>query len=216
MIDWLIQSNWRKVQWALSSQAARLVFLVPAIGYVVLLSDFFEGIWSFESISETMFNPNEADEKDCDSFNTSSGNWRPRMVYFGLITILIAQLVYFFRCHPITRQNATAAEFSEGEADFLYRANETRPNSEHSHKNDHKLNWLLLELGLRTISEAQRDTGGNFKATASAAIFDKLDQTNLVSANICWLLIAIGSGLLAIPSINVFYVVFTSTISSIA
>ena len=100
--DFAWPRNWRVVQSFLSSRAAQLSALIPIAGYSVLLSDFLAPLWVFPD-----------DQLGVDI------SWRPRFIYFGLLCILIAQAIFFLRCHWVARKYSTSAEFEEAEGRHL-------------------------------------------------------------------------------------------------
>ena len=193
MTDYFVQKNWRLVQTVLSSQAAKMTLLLPTVGYVVILGDFFSPLWTFNEVT------NETPLAD--------GNWRPRWVYFGLLALVFAQCVFWLKCHSVTRRFSSAPEFANIEGNFLYRDSTVVDGVSQT-----KLDILRMDAGLHRLGMANQDPHGTIFSTGCAEVFEVLDKRNLVSANLTWGLIIIGLGLLAVPSINVFWLVLRSTI----
>ena len=108
-ISMKFHSDWKYVQWAFvekiaNNDLARIVGLVPLVGYLILFNDEVAGIASFSIIAGV------DDDKVSPFFLTSLA--KMRLVFFGSIFVLFSNLIYRVLRPQVLENSKSDIEFS--------------------------------------------------------------------------------------------------------
>ncbi len=91
--------EWSSLNAMLSNSTARVIYVLPIAGYVILYSDYFQALplFRFSVLSSWGFLSFEA---------------RINMIYYGSIVLLIAFILFWFCCPPLLRNKRDFQQFA--------------------------------------------------------------------------------------------------------
>lgn len=89
--------RWTSARTLLSSRAAQATVLIPVFGYLILFNDFIAGVLSFEFLTTGTIDPQ--------SQGGGMAAWKLRLIFFGLLAIASARLLYSVSCPSAIKRN---------------------------------------------------------------------------------------------------------------
>lgn len=187
---------WTRLRLVSNNQVARLVILIPIIGYWIIFND-----WLVER-TRLVIDPGSPEP---------AVSWRLYWTYFGLCAAGAASLLYQVLCPQEIKQFATKIDFVAGAEPHLTGYEAARMGSavaagdESSKKRNHDLN-LSFEMRARgkmapgewekLIDSQRRETMGIY--------FDLQNRSLPLARLLVSFIYSFGMAMLAVPSINVF------------
>jgi hypothetical protein len=218
----VVRVPWSTLRGIGNSAAAKATILIPLVGYLFLFnSHFVEWLQVHAAVSQAP--PPEAAEAGL--------GWRLMCLYYGLMLVAIATVLYALTCPKVCKRYADSVEYARDVLEI--------------HSSDDAFVGLVGELN-RVLAETNRlsqhareaasgeirllGSGGASAAFAAlpqnerpsrvlrllAAKYNLVDYTRPVARVLIAALYGVGLTLLAIPSANLFYRVTQSAIQLVA
>jgi hypothetical protein len=191
LLEWVNQNKRPKWSWLRAignSSSIKMTIFIPAIGYLVLFN---QKLISFVQLSPIIFGTSSPE-------NFDAGFHRLLMIYFGLVSLSVASLIYQFFCpqeiklydsstHYISavRDNLSANQLSQIENYLLF---------------NHKSKEEYLHIGKQWIDNAAY-------TNRTELYYRTLNEGRLFLKIMALVLYAVGFILLLIPSLRVFWLI---------
>lgn len=189
---------WARLRFVSNSSAAKATILFPLIGYLVLFN---QSVVSFLNLI-----------KELNGAPDVGVSYRLILLYLGLCAVSLGVLIYGWYCPNEVKHYGSAAAFVQGDGPSLRgfvidNISTTLVEDKRYHDQMVELSQEFGEIGQsRQVTENDRE---RYRTEHLHLYFDYLNRSHPYARAIAVVSYAIGFGLLAIPSVEVFWGVLT-------
>ncbi|MGM4958111.1 hypothetical protein [Bradyrhizobium sp. 604_D8_N2_3] len=185
---------WARLRFVSNSSAAKATILIPLIGYLVLFN---QTVVSFLNLI-----------KELNGSPDAGVSYRLIFLYLGLCAISLGVLVYGWYCPNEVKHYGSAAAFVQGDGPSLRgfvidNISKMLADNKRYHAQMMELSDEFRSIGQnRTVTESDRE---RYRTEHLHLYFDFLNRSHPAARAVAVVSYAIGFGLLAVPSAEVFW-----------
>ena len=185
---------WVRLRFVSNSTAAKATILVPVIGYLILFN---QSVVEFLNLA-----------KDLDGYSGASVSYRLILIYLGLCGVSVGVLIYGYYCPNEVKHYGAAASYVAGDGPTLRGwvieeiERKVASNPEYNARREEMGRVLQRPVDSREEMEKSVE---KYRLEILHLYFDFMNRSHPWARAFVVVFYALGFGLLAIPSFQVFY-----------